>query len=109
MVASGALFAVMVISPVWFFRKVDALLFQEEEKVLVVENISPLTIAKKISTEEELDIEIKKLELLQKAYDTASSQEAKRIWSNKKQQYINELKWRQLEEHASGKHTLFSY
>lgn len=89
----AVVFVLMVISPVWFFSKVEKVLFDTPDPELHVQFINP-NLA--IQPEESMDILIhdeKVLENLNKMIKTSKKKHVKQMWKIKKVEFERVLRW----------------
>lgn len=88
---------VMVVSPTYFFRIFEKFLNDDTEEI-VVRQYDPNSIMKPTVIDEVLNNQDRKLESLNKICNTNLNKEARRIWENKRNEYLRELRWRALGE-----------
>jgi len=90
----AVVFVLMVISPVWFFSKVESILFDEPaEPELHVHFINPNQV---IQPEESMDLlsrDEKVLENLNKMIKTSRKKHVKQMWIIKKAEFERKLRW----------------
>jgi len=89
----AVVFVLMVISPVWFFRKVEKVLFDAPEPELHVQFINPNQV---IQPEESMDLlsrDEKILENLNKMIKTSRKKHVKQMWKIKKAEFERKLHW----------------
>jgi hypothetical protein len=91
----AAIFSLMIISPVWFFSKLENFLFDTpEEPDLYVNFINPRQV---IIPEEPMDFIVndeKVLNNLKKMVEKAETDEARHLWSIKKSEFEREMRWK---------------
>ena len=94
------IFGVMVISPAWFFRKVERFLFDDPNKddYLVVENyISPSNVTLRYREEEVALLRDEKiLNNLNMMVKTSRKREVKNMWKIKRAEFLREMHWKRL-------------
>jgi hypothetical protein len=96
------IFIFMVVSPVWFFRKLDEILFSDNRTEMTVEFINPLAVVKNTAPEIKLEREVQVLDRFGAAIASTTNPEMARIWKNHRNKYINNLRWTALEENSGG-------
>lgn len=90
-------FGCMIVSPAYFFRKVDKLLFEEDNTVTAE---FPCATGIMPANDYKLDHEMSRLANFDRMIAFTKNEDAKRIWELKKTEYLRELNWRRLTENA---------
>jgi hypothetical protein len=85
----------MVASPLWFFSKVEQILFSDEDNDTVVKFVPPDTIIQEENMET-LDREIQVLNNLNKMIASTNGS-IKQMWTIKKLEFERELRWRRMD------------
>lgn len=102
------LFCIMIASPAWVFKQIDKLLYSENQADEQMNYIHPSSVVRTISNDDQLDREINTLAKFDTLIQNTKNVDALRIWTNKKQHYLNDLRWRRLEEISHGTHSKFT-
>lgn len=91
---------VMTVSPKYFFQWLEKTLFEEHDPVTTVAFVDSRQTIQQDS--QNLDKEQHTIENIDKMIRSATTDDQRRIWSTKKAEFENLLKWRRLEEFAGG-------
>ena len=96
----AVVFILMTISPVWFFNKVEKVLFDGPEKPeLHVDFINPTRVLKPEESMESLNRDEKVLHNLNLMIKTSKKKQVKQMWKIKKAEFERQLRWRRM-DHA---------
>jgi GR25 family glycosyltransferase involved in LPS biosynthesis len=87
-------FLFMVLSPSKFFKKFDTIFFDEFVDEDDVVGFSKTEIIAKGDTMQEIERDEQVLNNLKRMVDTATTPEAKQLWSVKKAEFERQLRWK---------------
>lgn len=92
------LFMLMVFSPVWFFRKVESILSDDESVDKPWQYLNTIDDSHEVKniTDEDMDKEMRVLENLEKMITMSKDKYARTMWEIKKAEYVREIRWRRL-------------
>ena len=91
----AVVFILMVVSPVWFFSKVEKVLFDTPEPELHVDFINPNQVLNPEEQMEFLDRDEKVLKNLNLMIKTSKKKQVKQMWKIKKAEFERQMKWKQ--------------
>lgn len=90
----------IIASPAYFFKQVDKYLGEKEVSEFIKNKQTNLSM---ITTYDELlDDEIRRMKVFDDICSRDLVPEAKRIWENKRKEYIRYIGWKKLKESYSG-------
>ena len=90
----AVVFILMIVSPVWFFSKVEKMLFDTPEPELHVDFINPNQVLKPEESMESLNRDEKVLENLNRMIKASKKKQVKQMWKIKKAEFERQLIWR---------------
>ena len=92
----AVVFILMIVSPVWFFSKVEKMLFDTPEPELHVDFINPTRVLKPEESMESLNRDEKVLENLNRMIKTSKKKQVKQMWKIKKAEFERMLRWQRM-------------
>lgn len=95
------IFIVMIVSPVWFFHKVEEILFDEETMQLIdqtIFHVHPQNTVPNISLPKNLETDLLRLERLDSIIKSSKKRSVKKLWKFKKAQLERNIKWQMMVE-----------
>lgn len=92
-------FLLIIASPAYFFKKVDEYLEEKEVSEYIKNKQNTLIMI--TSYDELLDDELRRIQVFDNICNKNLVPEAKRIWENKRSEYIRYINWRKIKE-SSG-------
>jgi len=95
------IFIAMIVSPVWFFDKVEQYLLDEEPMQLIdqtIFHVHPQNTVPNISLPKNLETDLLRLERLDRIIKSSKKRSVKKLWKFKKAQLERNIKWQMMVE-----------